>query len=224
MKNICVLIPAYNEEKNISKVLTIKDIVKDIVVIDDGSTDNTIVEAEKHGSIILRNKLNQGKGAALRKGFGYALEKDYQWIMTLDADGQHLKEDAVKVLEACNRADIIIGARNFYDYNMPFLMRVTNKVLSFMISVAAGAKIHDTQSGLRLIKRDIFEKIFLQAKGYEIESELLIKAVKAGFTVYEVPIKTVYFKKTLRKTIMMDILMFTSFFLKSLLPVKRSVK
>lgn len=192
---ICVLIPTYNEAK------TIGDLVEEIhkqkletVVIDDGSVDNTADLAQCKGSIVLVNKENQGKGASLIKGFRYALEKDFDAVIVMDGDGQHEPSDIPFFIRLAKYSSngILIGNRMSKTKNMPIVRFLTNKIMSWFISIMAKQYIPDSQCGFRLIKRPILEKLNLHTHRYETESEILIKSSRLGFKIESVPIKTIY--------------------------------
>lgn len=190
-----ILIPAYNEAHFLKELLPcLKRLPADILVVDDGSSDRTSQVAKDMNVHLLRNPVNCGKGAALKKGFRYALDKNYQQVVTVDADGQHLPVDVKSIMEhsLSSDADIIIGNRMWNLHNMPFLRKFTNIFMSKLISSYLGVKIPDTQCGLKLIRRRVLEKIRLQSRKFEIESEILIEAVKKGFRVESYCISTIY--------------------------------
>lgn len=191
----CVLIPTYNEAS------AIKDLVGKIrlhglmaVVIDDGSEDNTAEIARQSGAVVLGNLKNQGKGASLKKGFNFALEEGYDAVITMDGDGQHKPDDIPFFLRLAGSSDtaIFTGNRMSKTRNMPLLRLFTNRFMSWLISLISGQKIPDSQCGFRLIKKEVLQKVSLRTSKYETESEILIKASRAGFKIESVPIKTVY--------------------------------
>jgi glycosyltransferase involved in cell wall biosynthesis len=191
----CVIIPAYNESANILRL--IQDIRKyklDILVIDDGSTDSTFSIAKDAGVQAMLNLSNQGKGASLIKGFKYALENNFDAVITMDADGQHLAQDLPSFIEAANDPGIhiVLGNRMLNVEKMPFLRVITNKFMSWFISAICKQAIPDTQCGFRLIKKDVLKNIKLGTSKYETESELLIKASRQGFKIRSIPIRSIY--------------------------------
>lgn len=191
----CVIIPTFNESKNIAEIVKqLRAQNLDVLVIDDGSSDQTHIIAEKHGATVIRNIKNEGKGASLIKGFSYVLSKDFHAVITMDGDGQHLVEDIPYFIRLAQYSDssIIIGNRMHKPKNMPLTRRVTNKFMSWLISAIAKQHIPDTQCGFRLIKREVLEKIKLSSRKYEIESEVLIKGSKLGYKIEAVTIKSVY--------------------------------
>lgn len=199
-ENLAVLIPAHNEEKTICSVITkIKKYLDSIIIVNDGSTDNTQREAERAGAIVLRHNRNLGKGAALKTGFDYILENFPQAkaVITLDADGQHNPDEIEKFIEIFKktRADLILGERIINQEEMPFLRRIGNEFFSWLISKKIGRKISDSQSGFRLLSRKFLEKSNFKSNSYGIETEILLVAAKNGFQIKTLPISTVYLSK-----------------------------
>ncbi len=192
---VCVLITALNEERAIASVVSgaLKTVDR-VVVVDDGSTDSTAAEAEKAGATVLQHEENQGKGVALRTGFRYMLEQGCDAIVTMDGDGQHSPEALPRFLEVLeqDRFDIVVGTRERHGGAMPFPRNVLNSLSSAIVSRLAGTRIRDSQSGYRLLRREVLERVKLDAPHYEMESEILIKAGKLGYRIGEVPIDTIY--------------------------------
>ena len=196
VKAFLVIIPAYNAGLTISELIekTSKFVNKsDIVVVDDGSEDQTFGIAQRAGAVVLKHERNKGKGEALKNGFKYALKKNYQAIITMDADLQH---DPESIPDFACRVDnipgIIIGTRKRNLKIMPFARWLTNNLTSVILSVLSGQSIRDSQSGYRLISTQVLKNVKLKSKKYDLESELLIKAARRGFQIREVPIKTIY--------------------------------
>ncbi len=202
---ICVLVPAYNEARTIGQVISaVREMTKSVIVIDDGSRDATAQLAQDAGAIVIKHQVNKGKGAALQTGFKYVLDNGYDAVITMDSDGQHDANDIPAFLEAFNKKlffpsrfhgnypGIIIGTRMNDISKMPTVRKFTNKLTSFVGSMLARQKLSDSQSGFRLISSDVLKTVQLETSGFEMESELLIKASKAGFRIVSVPIKTIY--------------------------------
>jgi len=190
-----VLIPAYNEEKRIAQL--IEEVVKsvpDVIVVDDGSTDATADVVAGTRVFLLRQRKNLGKGAALRIGFDYILSKGFDSVLVMDADGQHAPADIPHFIKKAleTNAGIILGNRMGKAGNMPLVRRLTNKIMSFILSFIVRQKIPDSQCGYRLIKRKVLETVRLNSSNYEIDSELLLEANKAGFKIDSIPVKTIY--------------------------------
>lgn len=195
MTKICVIIPAYNESKAIGAVIKeTKRYVSDILVVDDGSADDTPSVAKNCGAFVLSFPKNKGKGEALKDGFKYALVNNYDAVITMDADGQHLPSDLPKFIDAAcpDCVGIVAGNRMADPHGMPLIRVATNFLMSSIISLVCKARIPDTQCGFRLIKCALLKKSRLVSSKYEIESELLIKACKLGFKIESVPVKSVY--------------------------------
>ena len=212
---ICVIIPAYNEGKTIGGLISrIRALKLDPVVIDDGSTDNTVVIAEQNGASVLRNPENQGKGAALIRGFEYCVKNNFDSAITMDGDGQHLPEDIPAFISLAGKKEeigIIIGNRMLNRRNMPFIRVLTNKFMSWLLSKIIKQKIYDSQCGFRLIRKKILEKLSLKTNKFEIESEIIVEAGKNGVKIESIPIQTVYQKEHSHINPFLDTLRFFKF-------------
>jgi glycosyltransferase involved in cell wall biosynthesis len=187
------LIPAYNEEKHISQVVAAASRHLPVLVVDDGSKDETAASAEGAGAVVIRQRPNQGKGVALRTGFRRALDDGYEAVVTLDADGQHDPSEIPEFLQvyAARRADLIIGARDFS--HMPPVRRLANTLGQLAFSWALRRKVHDNQSGYRLISHRLLEELLSgREHGFEFEMEMIVTCVRSGFTLDWVPIRTIY--------------------------------
>ncbi|MBD3155281.1 MAG: glycosyltransferase [Candidatus Aenigmarchaeota archaeon] len=191
---ILTIIPCYNAEKYIESTISdIKKYQENILVIDDGSTDDSYNEMKKmKGVKILRHGKNRGKGAALKTGFNYALKNNFDAVITMDADGQHKASDIPKFIEKIDDFDIIIGNRMGDSRGMPLPNLISNRFSSYLVSRKSKNRIPDSQSGFRLIKKNIIESLDLNLDGYQMETEILLKAVKGGYKVGDVPILTIY--------------------------------
>ncbi|MBU0466840.1 MAG: glycosyltransferase family 2 protein [Nanoarchaeota archaeon] len=196
---IAALICAYNEEKHIRKVVNqcLKQI-KDVIVVNDGSKDNTLKELKKTKATIITYKKNQGKGAALRKGFAYATKKKFDYLILLDADGQHDPKEIPKFIKTIEKSqpDLIIGCRKKRHSNMPYIRRATNFLTSLIISVKGGTYVKDSQSGYRAIKLSFLKKLTLKRKRYDLESEMLLKMMKKQAKIKCISIRTIYKDET----------------------------
>lgn len=196
VKNLLVIIPAYNAAATIVNLIekTALHIEKqDVVVVDDGSEDQTAALAKKAGVSVLRHHHNRGKGAALKTGFGYAIDNGYAAVITLDADLQHDPRFIPDfVAKSREDVDVLIGTRKRNPRNMPFNRWLTNHVTSVIISVLAGQSIRDSQSGYRWISVEVLKRIKLVSERYDLEPELLIKAGRLGFRTEDVFISTIY--------------------------------
>lgn len=190
---VLAVIPAYNEASRVASVVAGTRPHLPALVVDDGSTDDTAARAEAAGAVVLRQHPNQGKGAALRAGFRWALKEGYDAVLTLDADGQHDPGEIPKFLQAraTRSADLIIGARDFRQ--MPLMRRLSNTIGRTAFSWAIGRPIRDNQSGYRLISRRLLERLLAGSEhGFEFEVEMIATCVRHGFALDWVPIRTIY--------------------------------
>ena len=193
MDKICILIPAYNAQKTLGFVLKkIEPFKIDTVVVDDGSSDGTKRVALENGAHLLEHPLNLGKGAALRTGFQYILQRDYHMVITLDADGQHDPSEIPSLLKIFQtvKPDILIASRAAEFGKMTFLRRFWNRLGVKAVARLCHSDITDSQSGFRLIRTEVLKGVDLFTSRFETELELLINACKRGFSVLSVPIKT----------------------------------
>jgi len=219
----CVIIPTFNESKVIGNlIMGIRQQNLDVVIVDDGSVDNTAQISRDNGAVVLKNPRNEGKGASLIKGFDYALRNDFYAVITMDGDGQHAPEDIPYFMRLAkySNSGIFIGNRMLKTKNMPRTRVLTNKFMSWIVSRIAKQKIPDTQCGFRLIKSEVLKKINLETSKYEIESEILIKASRLGFKIESVPIKTVYGEERSRINPVLDTLRFIRYIIKELWTTK----
>lgn len=194
----CVLIPSFNEAKTIGGLVSkIKAQGLDVIVVDDGSSDNTSELATEAGAHVIRHRENRGKGAAFKSGFAFALREDYAAVITMDGDGQHSPDDIPHFINAAeaSSSDIILGNRMFFPKNMPLLRRITNRTMSSLISLICRKHIPDSQCGFRLHKRRVLEKLTPRSDNYEIETEILIEAHQKGMRVSSIPIQSIYRKE-----------------------------
>lgn len=196
-----ILIPAYNEENNIGLLLeklTGLYRAENILVIDDGSCDGTPEIAEDAGVNLLINERNMGKGKTLMRGFKYAVDNSYETLITMDADLQHRPEEVPYFYDLYQKeeVDLIIGTRDYSGGQMPCLRFLVNKTTSIVTSLLSGVRIHDSQSGFRLISTDILEQINLRTKRFQMETEIIVKAARKNFSIAEIPVSTVYRKES----------------------------
>ena len=192
---ICVLIPAYNESREIGPVVSaIKAKGFDVVVVDDGSTDNCGAIAKEKGAFVLRNVQRCGKGLSLREGFKHVLKGPYAGVIAMDGDGQHDPADLAQFLakQEQDPVSVITGNRMANSKDMPPVRYLTNCLMSFLISCVCKQRIPDTQCGFRYIHRQILQDLKMTCNDFEIETEVLVKASKKGYKVHSVPIKTIY--------------------------------
>lgn len=198
---VCIVIPAYNEAKVIEKVVSaIKKVLKespysgDIVVINDGSKDNTSIEAKKTGVIVIDHILNSGAGGATATGLSYALQHHYDIAATMDADGQHAPEDVIKGIEEIikRKDDLLIGSRLLDKKGMSKVKVIGNQGLSIITYILFGIRSTDSQSGLRIFSKKALEQLRWRTNGYEFCSEMLWRANQLKLTISEYPIQAIY--------------------------------
>jgi len=190
---VLALIPAYNEAERIAAVIEAARAFLPVLVVDDGSADATARLAEDAGAAVLRQVPNQGKGAALRAGFRWALEHGYEAVVMLDADGQHDPAEIPLFLESFHQrgADLVIGRRQFSQ--MPFPRNLSNRLGTWLFSWALGQHAPDNQSGYRLLSRRLIEATLeSREQGFEFEVEMIVTCVLRGYVIDWVPIRTIY--------------------------------
>lgn len=190
---IAIIIPAYNAAGTLDLLLAqlLEFAPKhDIMVIDDGSSDSTAEISKLSGVVLIIHPYNKGKGEALRSGFEQALKKGYEAVITLDADGQHDPRYIPSMIDIVDTGhwDIIVGSRRNDFRRMSFARFLSNNITTVVVSLLSGRKIEDSQCGYRLVRRELLESIVLETDGYQMESELLIKAGRRGFSIGHVPI------------------------------------
>ncbi|MDY0148948.1 MAG: glycosyltransferase family 2 protein [Kiritimatiellia bacterium] len=196
---ICILIPAYREEHCIAPVIhEVGDYCPqaEIVVIDDGSPDQTGPVAAAAGATVLAHVHNQGKGAALQTGFDHARETGCDLAITLDGDGQHAPSDIPAFLQAYERTHsaVLVGNRMGNLTDMPPLRRFVNRFMSDLLSRQMGQYVPDSQCGFRLYHRSAFpEGLYDTAsRRFAAESEILLRLALRGFKIGAVTIQTIY--------------------------------
>lgn len=202
-----IIIPAYNEEENIGKVIDsigkhASRYINEIIVIDDGSTDNTAKVAKLAGATVLKHKQNRGVGAAIRTGIEYARARNYDACVVIGGDGQDDPSEIFKLIQPILKDgyDLIQGSRYLGNsVNMPLFRKLTTKLFTKTLNTVCNFPYTDASNGFRAFKTNIFEEIDIWKDGldrYELEPYILIKAVKARFKVKEVPITKFFPKET----------------------------
>jgi len=198
MKNatqLAIVIPAHNEAQTIGPLVeAVRALGHDCIVIDDGSVDRTDAVASQAGAVVLKTEAKSGKGNALKAGFDYVRKSGYEALIAMDGDGQHSPSD-ITAFATCyqnTNADIVCGNRMHRPQGMPLVRLVTNRLMSWAISLFCRQHIPDTQCGFRLIKTKVLGVIKLESSDFEIETEVLIKASKKGFKIASVDIQTIY--------------------------------
>ena len=195
MVSACALIPAFNEARHVADVIAgVQRYVSDVYVVDDGSTDGTPEAAQAAGAKVIRHPHNQGKGRALRTGFSEILRQPYTHVVLIDADLQHDPDEIPRLLDAARRgADFVLAEREFNRAAMPAARFYSNIIGSRVLSWFVGASVADSQSGFRVIRTDLLRNVQLTARGYEIETEMLIKLVRAGASLERIGVRRLHY-------------------------------
>lgn len=198
---VCVVIPAYNEST------VIKDVVKDVrkafdksslsyevVVVNDGSKDDTSIQARLGGAKVIDHILNSGAGGATATGLSYANQNGFDFAVTMDADGQHLPKDVLAGIKIAQQGtvDLLIGSRLIDTKGMSKVKVLGNKGLSTITKLLFGVDVTDSQSGLRVYSKKALESLRWKTSGYEFCSEMLWRAKQLKLAISEYPIKAVY--------------------------------
>ena len=218
---ILITLAAFNEEKYIGRVLqdisaTVPNIP--ILVVNDGSTDDTTPVAQNYDVSIVEHQHNCGKGEAIKTAFSFAQKSGFDWIIFLDADGQHPPKylaDFIKTIKT-NRADVVLGNRQARKNDMPFHRQLSNGITSILISLCAGQRILDSQCGYRGVRVATMRAIQLESHGFQVESEMLLKLGKTGARFEHVHIDTIYGDESSSINLVADTLKFIKLILKSL--------
>jgi glycosyltransferase involved in cell wall biosynthesis len=212
--HICVIIPTYNESRAIADLINqITELGLEVIIIDDGSVDDTVKIATGCGARVLVNLKNMGKGASLIKGYNFALERGFDAVVSMDGDGQHSPDDLSAFIQKAQSSQsvLIVGNRMGLAKGMPVLRRVTNNLMSKFISLIVKQHIPDTQCGFRLVKKELLKQIDLSTSKYETETEVLIKAAHLGFKIESIPVKTIYSGQKSQINPLIDTLRFLRF-------------
>lgn len=194
-----ILIPAYNVQNTISELLNqikhIKDQPEKIIIVDDGSTDDTPNLIREYADIVITNNKNYGKGLSLRKGFDFFLHNTgSDYLLCLDADLQHPVSHIPLFLShaSVQNSEFIIGKRERRIGVMPFPRIISNFTTSIILSLICNQKIDDSQCGFRLISRNALRKLELREDGFQLESEMIVEASRAGIKIEFISIPTIY--------------------------------
>ena len=200
----CVIIPAFNEEITIGKVLSnLKNYVEpeNILVIDDGSSDKTLEIVESHGVHLYCHKLNRGLGGALGTGLEASKLHDSDIIVTMDADEQHDPREIKNIIRPIleNKADVVIGSRLLEGEGMPTTRKGFNWVGNFVTWTLFGIWTTDSQSGFRAFSSEASNKIKIKTNKMEVSSEIIKEIKRNRLRFHEVPIKAIYTKYSMSK-------------------------
>ncbi len=203
MRRVCVVIPAYNEATVIGEVVksarevflkSKKAYDIDIVVVNDGSKDETANEAKKGGAIVINHILNSGAGSATLTGLAYARQHNYDIAATMDADGQHAPDDVLEGIKSIDQGntDLLIGSRLIDSRGMSKIKVLGNKGLSLFTYLLFGINVTDSQSGLRIFSKRAIDGLQWKSTGYEFCSEMIWRTKQARMSISEYPIKAIY--------------------------------
>lgn len=195
-RNVAAVIPAYHEEVHVRSVAERAGAQLDhILVIDDGSKDATAARAREGGAEVIVHPENRGKGEAIKTGLRHWLaQPEIEFIVLLDADGQHLPDEIGRFLNAAAAAEagLFVGTRMNDVRHMPFVRRTVNRYMSHRISRLCGQEVPDTQCGYRMVHRALAQHLLAGTSRFEYETEMLIIASREGFRIAAVPISTIY--------------------------------
>jgi glycosyltransferase involved in cell wall biosynthesis len=193
--SVVALIPAFNEAGTIARVVEgVSPYVGAVCVVDDGSSDGTAAAARGAGANVVANPGARGKGAAIRAGLAHVLDGGCTHVLLMDGDLQHLPEEAPLMIAEAERtdADVVLGERRFDPGAMPASRFHANRIGSLVLSRFIGVPVRDTQCGFRLFKVEALRRMRLRARGYDIETEMLVKLTRLGGRIASVPITAVY--------------------------------
>lgn len=188
---LAAIVPALDAAPSIGAVVrgTMK-VLDVLIVVDDGSSDQTARVARECGAEVIVHPKNLGKGAALRTGFDRAWNLGFDGVVTLDADGQHLPDEIPKMFGSWQSgADLVLGTREHLFEQMAWIRRVSNQVSSRLISFAAGTDLPDIQTGFRIYSRNLLESTGFPEDRFEAESAVVVRATQQGFKIHTVPIE-----------------------------------
>ena len=202
-QNIWVVIPLFNEEKHIGTVIDkTLEITHNILVIDDGSVDNSLEIAKVKNVKLIRHKNNMGKGATIRSGCDYAFKHlEASHVVLIDSDGQHRPADIPHFIDLLDKFDIIFGSRH-KDKSMSIVFRFGNWFISTVTWLCSGIKLHDTQSGFRALSKEAYDKVRWKANRYSVESEMILRAGKKNLSYKEIFIHSPYHDANKGTTVM----------------------
>ena len=190
--NNFIIIPAYNEgEKIVEVIQQVKNYADKIIIVDDGSTDNTVKLAEEQKVIVLKQKVNLGKGATLRTGCDYAIKLGAENLVVMDSDGQHNPDHIPNFLKSLENNDIVFGYRKMSS-SMPAVLKWGNNFINRILTILCGIKMYDSQCGYRSFTADAYKKIKWKATDYYIETEMAIRVARSRLRYKQIPIETIY--------------------------------
>jgi len=187
---VAVAIPAYQAAASVGAVARrALGVLPHVLVVDDGSADDTAGAARRAGAEVLSLPVNRGKGNALRTAFGELFGRGFDVVVTVDADGQHLPEEIPVLLAAAAGADLVLGTRERLFAEMSRVRRLSNRLSSRAISLLAGQPLGDVQTGFRLYRRRLIDAVGFPEPRFEAESAVVVRAARRGFRVAAVPVR-----------------------------------
>lgn len=193
---VAAIIPAFHEEKHVGDVVRrTKQFLTDVLVVDDGSVDQTSQQAREAGAEVIVHPQNRGKGETIKTGLHHWYDRGSRLVVILDADGQHLPEEIDRFVAAAEQfpaSKLFVGNRMRDVSRMPLIRQMVNRYMSRRISRVCGQEIPDTQCGFRMLHRDVIPDMFGGAERFDYETEMLIFASRKGCAIESVPISTVY--------------------------------
>ncbi|MBI4973192.1 glycosyltransferase family 2 protein [Candidatus Roizmanbacteria bacterium] len=200
-KKTYIVVPAYNESEVIGLVLDElhKQNYRNIIVVDDGSTDTTYLKAKGKDAVVLRHMLNRGKGAAIKTGIEAAKLLHSDQVITFDADGQHEPQDIKEALTLLEKYDVVLGKRNFNEKHIPFFKKVGNFFGNVITWFIHGLWVSDSQSGMRAYSKKAISLIETLADRYDYDSEIMREIVRNKLTYTEMPIHVHYTEYSQKK-------------------------
>lgn len=199
---IVAIIPAYNEVTRIGSVIrSVAQYTDGVIVVSDGSTDDTATVARSEGARVVIHALNCGAGAATMTGLETARRMGYEVAITIDADGQHNGADIPRLLEAMqtNGADLVIANRFGRKNKIPFVRRIANSLGNFITFLTTGIYLPDTQCGFKIFGPKALQEVDLKMSGFEFCTEVIREAARYRWKIVSIPSKVVYSEYTLAK-------------------------
>ncbi|MGF1721707.1 glycosyltransferase family 2 protein [Vibrio kyushuensis] len=204
LDDVWIVIAAYNEAEVIGNVICqlIDEVTPNVLVVDDGSVDDTKQKAVQAGAIVIRHSQNLGQGAAIQTGFSYLCNKEFSYAVTFDADGQHQYQDVYKMVELANssKADIILGSRFLgKTENMSARKKILLSLAVAFTNLTSGVKLTDSHNGLRLLTRETVHKITIDQQGMAHASEFIHEIAKHDLKWKEIPVTIKYTEYSVSK-------------------------
>ncbi len=200
-KKTLVIIPAYNEGRHIQGVLKSLQSsgFKNIVIIDDGSSDDTAFFAKKMGVNVISHEINRGMGAATQTGISWGVSQNFDYFLTIDGDGQQNTKDLKKILKELKTSKCVIGSRFLERNKIPLFRYIANKIANILTGIFFGVWITDSQSGMRGFSLEVAKSLNLHSDGFEFCSDFIREVNFSGYKIKEIPISVKYSSQTMDK-------------------------